>query len=384
MSRMLFPRNLVATVALLVSFSALRGAEMKLTSPLDYEVVQRSQASHGVVPIAGELTEATPAAIETRLSTADKVGDWRPLVPQCDGGRFTHELEAPAGGWYRLEVRAMAAGKEVASQRVEHVGIGEIFIVAGQSNSANYGEEKQTTQTGRVAAFDGDRWQLANDPEPGAGGRGGSFMPPLGDALVERLGVPVGFVACGVGGSSVREWLPAGATFPNPPTVESRVRQLPSGEWESKGEAFTRLVERMKRLGPRGFRAVLWHQGESDANQKDPARTLPGKLYRGYLEKIIEESRREIGWRAPWFVAQASYHSPTDTGAPEIREAQMALCRDGIALAGADSDTLRGEWREKQGQGVHLTGPGLRQHAALWMAKIAPWLEEQLRPTSRE
>jgi hypothetical protein len=182
----------------------------------------------------------------------------------------------------------------------------------------------------------------------------------------------------------VREWLPAGATFPNPPTVESRVRQLPSGEWESNGAAFTRLVERMKQLGPNGFRAVLWHQGESDAHQKAPARTLPGNLYRTYLEKIIRESRHQIGWDAPWFVAQASYHSPSDTGAPDIREAQMALCRDGIALEGADSDAIRGELRENHGQGVHLTGPGLRQHAALWAAKVGPWLQGQLGHPSKE
>ena len=91
--------------------------------------------------------------------------------------------------------------------------------------------------------------------------------------------------------------------FPNPPTIVSRVQQLSSGEWESKGAAFAMFTARMKRLGPHGFRAVLWHQGESDANQKDPTRTLSGNLYRQYLEQLIRESRREIGWDAPWFVA---------------------------------------------------------------------------------
>jgi len=42
--------------------------------------------------------------------------------------------------------------------------------------------------------------------------------------------VPVGIIACGIGATSVREWLPKGATFPNPPTLEGRVRQLPSGK----------------------------------------------------------------------------------------------------------------------------------------------------------
>ena len=42
---------------------------------------------------------------------------------------------------------------------------------------------------------------------------------------------------------------------------------------------------------------MLWHQGESDANQADKTRTLAGNLYREYLEKLIRDSRRETGWR---------------------------------------------------------------------------------------
>ena len=49
---------------------------------------------------------------------------------------------------------------------------------------------------------------------------------------------------------------------------------------------------------------VLWHQGESDANQADKTRTLAGNLYREYLEKLIRDSRRETGWEAPWLEGQ--------------------------------------------------------------------------------
>jgi hypothetical protein len=177
----------------------------------------------------------------------------------------------------------------------------------------------------------------------------------------------------------VREWLPKGSTFPHPPTIESRVAKLPDGTWESKGEAFEMLTRRMKQLGPRGFRAVLWHQGESDANQADPTRTLPGNLYREYLAKIIRESRRAIGWDAPWYVALASYHVPGDESSPDIRAAQASLWKDGVALEGPDTDELKGALREAGGKGVHFSGPGLREHAARWAEKIVPWLDEQLK-----
>jgi hypothetical protein len=155
------------------------------------------------------------------------------------------------------------------------------------------------------------------------------------------------------------------------------VQKLPSGEWESKGDAFATFVARMKQVGPHGFRAVLWHQGESDANQKDPTRTLPGNLYRQYLENVIRESRREIGWDAPWFVAQVSYHVPGDEESPDIRAAQTSLWKKGVALEGPDSDALKGDLRDDGGKGVHFSGPGLREHGERWVEKVAPWLEQR-------
>ncbi|NDA69331.1 MAG: hypothetical protein EBY09_22335, partial [Verrucomicrobia bacterium] len=221
-------------------------------------------------------------------------------------------------------------------------------------------------------------WRLSNDPQPGASGGKKLPPPPLGDALAQRFNVPIGFAACGIGATSVREWLPKGARFPNPPTIESRVQRLPGGEWESKGQAFDLFTTRTKALGLRGFRAVLWHQGESDANQRDTSRTLAGKLYREYLEQLIQESRKVIGWKAPWFVAQVSYHVPGDEASPDIRAAQASLWQDQIALEGPDSDALKSEWRENGGKGVHFSGAGLREHAARWAEKVSPWLEAQL------
>ncbi len=372
-------RPLLSLPFLLVPQPGLHAASLELTSPLDFQVIQRESKEKGTIPVRGKLAaaDAQGVEIEARLTNGEEAGEWRKLPATFTGGEFQTRMEAPAGGWFRLEVRVTEGGKLIADRTVGHIGVGEVFVVAGQSNSANHGEELQSTKTGRVTSFDGKQWRMANDPQPGASGGGGSFLPPFGDAIVRRCDVPVGFVACGIGATSVREWLPQGAQFPNPPTLTSRARQLPGGSWESKGEAFAMLVSRMKSQGPRGFRAVLWHQGESDANQADATRTLPGNLYREYLEKIIRESRREIGWEAPWFVARVSYHVPGDEASPDIRAAQASLWKDGVALEGPDSDALKGALRENGGKGVHFSGPGLREHAARWAGKVAPWLEQQ-------
>jgi hypothetical protein len=360
--------------------AAALAAELKLSSPLDYQVIQRESKEKGRIFITATTpgAEAKDVVLQGRLVSGKKPGDWVGGATVVSQQQISTSMEAPAGGWYRLEVRAVVAGKVIAESVVEHVGVGEVFVVAGQSNSANHGEEKQTTKTGRIATFDGKQWKLANDPQPGASGGGGSFLPPFGDAMVEKFGVPIGFVSCGIGATSVREWLPKGTTFPNPPTLTGRVQQRPDGQWESKGEAFDMFVGRIIPLGKAGFRAVLWHQGESDANQRDSTRTLPGNLYRKYLEQVIRESNKGVVWEAPWFVAQVSYHVPGDEASPDIRDAQASLWRDGVALEGPDSDALKGPLREGGGKGVHFSGAGLKEHGKRWAEKVAPWVERRL------
>jgi hypothetical protein len=351
--------------------------ELTLSSPTDFQVIQRHTRTEGRVTIAGRIKDAPGAKVEIRLVDRQGKGEWRQF-DAGNGDAFSGTIIAPAGGWYRCEARLTKDGKALAETSVAHVGVGEIFLVAGQSNSANHGEEKQSVKSGLVTSFDGKAWHLAHDPQRGASGNGGSFMPPLGDALAAKFGVPIGFVPIGIGATSVREWLPAGVTFPQPPTIISRVTKRSDGTWESNGIAFGNLVAREKQFGPRGFRAVLWHQGESDANQKDPTRTLPGSLYQEHLGRIIRDSRHAAGWDAPWFVAQVSYHVPGDEASADIREAQAALWKTGLALQGPDSDALKGDLRERGGKGVHFSGNGLRAHAASWAEKITPWLEREL------
>ena len=264
---------------------------LQLDSPSEYQVFQRSSLAEGTIRFEGRLSEAAQdtVIVEARITRGDRPDAWQELANLLAGQTdFDAKLTAPAGGWYRVDVRAMRQKTVVAESTVGHVGIGEIFVIAGQSNSANHGGERLQPQSGVVTSFGGKTWQIANDPQPGASGRGGSFIPPFGDAMAERFGVPIGIVSTGVGATSVREWLARGARFPNPPTLSGNVTELSNGEWESKGTVFESFVTRLKILGPNGFRAVLWHQGESDANQRDASRTLPGELYTTYLEQLIQ------------------------------------------------------------------------------------------------
>lgn len=363
---------------LLAHFSALAGG---LEAPVEWQVAQRGADEFAEIKLAGSVPGET-ALVEAKAELGEglhgRACDWTVVsqAGQIKDGKFTGFLRLASGGWYVVKVRYRKSALDqtvLGEEAVQHVGVGDIFVIAGQSNSSNHGAEKQKTTTGMVAAFDGKKWQLANDPQPGASGDQGSFQPPFGDAIAGKFQVPVGIVACGIGATSVREWLPIGATFPQPPTLEGRVRKLGSGEWECKGEAFDMFTTRMNQLGPNGFRAVLWHQGESDAEQPDPKRSLTGAAYRQYLESLIKDSRKDIGWDAPWFVALVTSHG--GNGVEDMRAGQKSLWADGLALEGPDSDALRGDLRD----GVHFSGNGLREHGARWAEKVIPWLEKQRR-----
>ena len=346
-----------------------------LKAPMPNAVLQRNYWNAAEVPVAGEFPpEAKVRAgdvIEGRLGPKEGWQSWYVVAPG-EGG-FRIEVTVPAGGPWPMELRIRRDREVLATSRVP-VGVGEVFVIAGQSNSANHGSERLTPKSGRVFTRDPKGWQVAADPQPGASGDGGSFLPALGDDLVKALDLPIGFIATGSGGTSVREWLPKGVPFDRPPTVMARVHR--SGEaWESDGELFRNLVEQVRSAGPRQFRAILWHQGESDANQSDPSRTLPGTQYAAFLTRLIRETQSAAGWPMPWFVAQVSYHTPDDRGSEDIRSAQASLWRSGVALQGPDTDALTERWRDGDGRGVHFNGEGLREHGRLWATALVPWIQ---------
>lgn len=360
--------------------------KLRLVSPMDYQVFQRDSRSEGKIVVEMILETSVRGALTnldglearfTSVSNDIKTAEWRTLPFDNRVRFFRAELRAPAGGWYQMQVRLLDGGKTVAEAEVAHVGVGELFVIAGQSNSANHGEEKQHAKNPLVVAFGNGHWQPAADPEPGASGKGGSFLPAFGDALAERFHVPIGLVAIGEGSTSVREWLPVGAPMAAPPDTGRNTLLLGSNIWVSTGELFDRIVAVEKQFGTNGFRAVLWHQGESDSHEP-PDRQISSATYRRYLQQIIENSRAAAGWSVPWFVAQASYHSPRDTGSPELRAAQKSLATDGIALAGPNTDELGLEFRQNNGQGVHFNARGLQRHGELWAESVGAWLDQQL------
>jgi serine/threonine protein kinase len=314
---------------------------LKVLTPTPRQVVQRDANNRARLAIAGYV-ESAVTAVEARLAGMPQPGiggsDWKRVAGQADikDGAFQGALAAVPGGRYVVEVRARNGDRVVGQARVEKVGVGEVFITAGQSNAANYGDARQSPKDDRVSAWDGSGWRLAGDPQPLATGEGGTPWPALGDLLAERLQVPIGFVSLGVGATSAEQWQPEGKLYPH-------------------------LKNALAHFGKDGVRAVLWHQGESD--------TLVGTSADQYAERlgrIIKQSRLDAGYDVKWFVAGVAWVGPEHRAKEAaVRAGQKKVCDGKQTFAGPVTDDLKGDTRTKS-DGVHFSDKGLKEHGRAW------------------
>jgi len=328
------------------------GRDILVRSPREYQVIQRRTEANGEVFISGRVREAVDLVyfkFEGKPREGRLHDGWRLLPLDAKTRRFSGRIRVPAGGWYRLLVATRVDHTMKTTAVVEHFGIGEVFVGAGQSNSTNAGQERTKQTSGMVTSFSGTAWRLADDPQWGPHDRssGGSFWPSFGDAMYARFGVPIGVAVTGHGGTSVNRWQPDGDLYP----------------W---------MMRRIDQLGTGGFRALLWHQGESDVRMNTDV------FYRKMV-RLIECSKRDAGWEFPWFVAQVSYHNPTAPKFESTRAAHARLWRDGVAEEGPDTDTLTGDLRDRGGKGIHFSPKGLKRHGELWAELVAPYVERCLK-----
>jgi len=225
-----------------------------------------------------------------------------------------------------------------------------VFLVMGQSNAANHGSGSYAARE-NVYSFDFLRLQAyrAEDPLPGASGSGGCVWTRLGDRLIaEGLYRQVLFVPVAFGGTFAADWVPGGAMNVRTRLALSRLRNA---------------------LGSHllNFSAVLWQQGEAEANHTQ----MPATEYQSLVHEIAADLR-ENGVFAPVFVAlstlcEGGEHPNKNHAAIRAAQADLANAMNGF-LRGPDTDTIGSNDRF---DGCHLSEAGLQRCADLWFQTIA-------------
>ncbi len=386
--------KILLIVGLLFGFSLDGLAQLVVTFPTSRAVVQRDNNNQATVYIGGYFDNSLDkieARVVPRAAGQGTATDWAVIQTNPSGGQFFGSLLV-AGGWYQLEVRGVRNGSIQSTDFVDRVGIGEVFLVGGQSNASG----GSFLPSGPSAAD--DRVSSINfkntDPNDGSVPNYSNTLLPFsvfvhldentkmapfgnnawcwgkfGDLIAERFNVPVLIFSMGWAGSELSNWQES--INPQGETVTHYGYVFPAGM------PFGHLRLALNNyIAQQGFRAMLWHQGESD----NTIRTSRSD-YRADLRTIITTSRSLSNKsKLAWVVARVS--RMTNNGVSETWQPVIDAQNDVIGLngndpaiylpdvyAGPQTDPLQGSVY-RPFDNIHFSSNGLTSLAEAWNASL--------------
>lgn len=318
-------------------------ADRELTLPPANTIVQRNTT--GTADVNFSLTPGD-VAVQVSLFSVGELSP--PLQTMLKARETTGRFSAVAPGWYELCL-------EQAEKICRRIGVGEVFLVAGQSNAVsptdNTPQPISTTGMVAVSAHHGDgpgfesappdidTMLIASSQVPV---RAGACWVRLGDLLAEKYKIPFEFIIVAKSNTNTDCWNP------------------------DKGTCWPVLA---KALTVRRFRAILWHQGESDVMAG-----FPMEQSLANMEATITASR-QVQPDILWFVARNSLKNATAYVDQPVRKAQEIIIASGQACAGPDTDVIR---EHPDWVGVaDFGGEGVAYHGELWFPAIDACLSDQ-------
>ncbi|MDX2051665.1 MAG: sialate O-acetylesterase [Polyangiaceae bacterium] len=326
-------------------------------------VMQRRRGGVTAQPIFGRVEVPGAHAVQLRVFSGKRaLASFEGEAPtKLKQGAFKSVLAGLAvGGPYRVELGVLnASGKKLESASFDDIYVGDVWILAGQSNMEGIGFlDHRPAAIPEVRAFYMEHtWRPAQDPlhelEKSVvrvhhqlhGGKaparpthiGAGPGVAFGQALYEQQKVPVGLLACAHGGTSMNQWDP---------------KALSEGDASLFGAAVHRL-----RLNGGGLAGVYWYQGCSDTNE-----VLDVEHYTDRMKRLINAFRKEAGApKLPFVLVQLSrfvYDGVNKANWSQIREQQRLLPKlvPGVATVPAidleldDSIHVSGESQNVLGQ----------------------------------
>lgn len=266
---------------------------------------------------------------QTKVSTADKAGNWRVVLDPLVARRPNSANEAPEGA--AMTIVSEGAGTTV-TRTITNLVAGDVWLCAGQSNMAgrlgtNKGgrypegtiEEADYPGLRHVQASERGPWLVCT---PATCSRFGKTAFFFGRGVHRQAGIPIGLVLAAVGGSNIESWL--------------------NQEPYARGGNYERLIAPMVGYGIRG---VVWYQGESN--------TQDGLTYLPKLSSLI------AGWRKVW-TQPPSQGSGAPRGDFPVYIVQLPGC--GSPPAEDAEPAGRSEWaetRQAQFAALAITNTGM-------------------------
>jgi Secretion system C-terminal sorting domain/Carbohydrate esterase, sialic acid-specific acetylesterase len=406
-------------------------SQITISSPVLRQVFQRDLKNQALVTITGSYSLPMDT-IQVRLIPV-KAGqgtlvDWTVIKSSPLGGLFKGAVSVK-GGWYTMEVRGLLNGQIVGNiSRLDRVGVGEVFVIAGQSNAGGSGllEANETAATDdRVncanfispKSYNPKGWhipetsprtsnidfpfpqanlsqfsiiefsQLKKTSAIGPMGLGPSYWGKVGDALTIKLNVPVMFFNAAWAGASLRTWRYSAEN----PTLRTASDYFPNiREFDYPvGYPYVNLNAVLRFYGINmGVRAVLWMEGETHnlLNLEAIARgeTPPTSVssYLDDLRRLVKRTRQDLGNnKLAWVIARTSYSSERNCAAATIPPAPSPIIVSAQNQAIADptlapmytgpfTDNIQVTKIGEREQCVHFTGKGLDDAAAAWVKSL--------------
>ena len=140
------------------------------TGIADRQVVQRGSSGTAAIEVSGTAPPEANGVVRAAVRHAGKLmpGLENREIGKAQAGKWSASLKAiPTGGPYRIEFSVRdPGGRSLAAVAVDEVLVGDLWLLAGQSNMQGVGLlENVEPPTDKVHSFDlGDRWVVASEP----------------------------------------------------------------------------------------------------------------------------------------------------------------------------------------------------------------------------
>ncbi|MDP1813776.1 MAG: NPCBM/NEW2 domain-containing protein [Leadbetterella sp.] len=353
--------KLTQKILLLLLLCTKLSAQITVSHPISNAVYQRNSASQANLIISGSYSQPIATAIQARLLNASNATpipgyDWSIIQENPTMGYFSGQFSNVPAGWYTLEIRFLRSGTVLEATTVNRVGIGDVFMIAGQSNGQGYLDNSNNpiglaSNSEKVVTHDYGVYcsnenlplpvmsQILELTKPSTAGFASWCYGRLGENIVNSTGFPVAFFNSGASGSTSDNWKVSsdGGTTNNIFTGQQFCSTVDenNGRPYSIGLPYSNFKRGLNYYNSLfGARAVLWHQGESDKVQNVSAST-----YQTNVNYVIAKSRNDFSNNLPWVISRASFID----GAPStvITGAQTGLINNANQIfAGPETDGI--------------------------------------------